>query len=214
MRPSFQTCLVVLLSALGIAAQPASHPTGVRGPVVGLALDANAQVRPLLGVPGAASLGSALALDASFQLAAISPHQDYLLGFQSGSGNLAMVADPLGAAHVSVIAGISGPASFTLSPTGTAALAIAAGASTAQVLTGLPDSPALAWQADLSALPAPASAFAISDDGSALLAAANNGAATSLFRDNRRDRPARRGQRRTTRGPELCAAHDRRSIRR
>lgn len=157
---------VVLLNAHEIAAQ-----TAISGPSVGLFFDPNVQtIRPILGIPGAATAGPPIDLGATLAAATMSPSQDYILGVFA-DGSLQLVALPVnGPAGPAVSLENSAPDKIALSPIGTSAAFYYAGSATVQIVTGLPNTPLPIGQLDLSVLPSPPDVIAISDDGLLLLA--------------------------------------------
>jgi DNA-binding beta-propeller fold protein YncE len=169
MRSAIQFVFLCLGSALTAASQ-----IGV--PLVGLVVDPQARVRSVIGIPGAANLGPAANLDPSLQTLAIAPHHDYVVGLQGPAQDLVLVARPTADAPASVLVPGAGAVQVTLSPRGSALLAMPSG----QVWTGLPANPALSWTADFSSLGSGVGAFAVSDDGKAILAAAQAGDRVSI----------------------------------
>ena len=149
------------------AACPAQQ---VRQQALGFVFDRDsATVRPLWGVPGAAYVGDALDLGGVGDVVA-SPRQDYLL-LLTGLTRTAQIW-----LHdtqtISAISGVRpGATSLVLSPEGASAAFFYADTNQVHVVTGLPSSPAAAFDADLTALRNPLSSLAVSDDGTQLLAA-------------------------------------------
>jgi hypothetical protein len=167
------------IAGLALILRIAGAQTGaVGGPVVGYVLEPAAQaVRPILGVPGAALMGSRMALGFEPAAAALSPRQDYVLAVDAADGCVNLVELGRGAPMRRVIEGARpGAVRIVLSPAGGAAALLYSGAPGVQLLKGLPADPTVAGTADLSGLPGELGAVAVSDDG-ALLAAAGG----SLF---------------------------------
>jgi hypothetical protein len=141
------------------------------------------QVRPVMGKLGAAVLGNPISLPRDLTRIAVSPTQTYLLGERGESQELAVLS--LAAAGAGPEVAISGtfPRSqlmeFSLS--GSAAALYSASRGHAQVITGLPDAPQITQQFDLSSLPAPLTALAVSDDGSTLLVGASDGQTGAVY---------------------------------
>ena len=177
MPSALQSVLFVFAGAGVLIAQPPSYDPALGGTVTGIVLDANSRLRPVFGVPGASTLGPAIAIDAAIQVIAIAPYQDYVLGLQGDDRQL--VISTLGASQPRLLA--TGIVSATLSPKGSSLLLLQQTGASAQVVSGLPSAAAVAWTADLSALPAPPSSIAISDDGTAVLAASPEGGNVSIF---------------------------------
>ena len=168
----------------------------ISGPVSGYVFDASAHVlRSILGIPGAALFGSPVDFGMSVTAVSVAPRGDTAFVTASdGTFHLFQIA--AGAASEINVDGLSGaPDTVVFSPAGSAAALYTGGA--VQVITGLPASPSVAGQVDLSALvnggshrrqfvtealaPRPrkdlqtvsAPALALSDDGKFLLAAVN-----------------------------------------
>jgi hypothetical protein len=143
----------------------------VRQQALGFVFDSGtASVRPLWGVPGAAHVGNPLDLGGDISVSAASPHQDYVV----------LLAGPTHAARiwshdtltVTALSGVRpGATAVVLSQEGGAAAFYYPDSSQIHVVTGLPSAPVTAFDADLSALMNPLGAFAVSEDGTLLLAA-------------------------------------------
>jgi len=142
-----------------------AQPGAVAGPSSGFVFDGAAQsLRPVLGVPGASILGDPLSFGFALTSASVAPAQD-LAVVSAADGSLHIFRLASGASTERTVDGLSiVPERVVFSPSGTSAALYAAGK--AQILTGLPDSPALAGTLDLGGAP---SAFALSDDGAYLL---------------------------------------------
>ena len=141
----------------------------VAGPILGL-LPSSGGLRLVLGIPGAAMAGDALALEFGVSQAA-------------ASGGLAMaVTQPDGRvvaigrdAQWRAVEGASaGPAQLLLSPEARAAALYFPDASVLEIVSGLPGAPAVTRRIDLSGLPAPPGAMAVADDGAAVAFAAGS----------------------------------------
>ena len=141
----------------------------VEGPVLGFVLDApTSSMRPLLGIPGAATTGGSLPLGFDFTAAEVSPRQDYVLAVASG-GEIRLVR-LRGEIRATPVANASpGADRLVLSPSGSAAALYHSGGPL-EILTGLPDSPKLAANLDLAALPGAPGLLAVADDGVAVAA--------------------------------------------
>ncbi len=163
-----------LAGALG-----AQQPATVSGPTSGLVYDQTAGVlRPVMGLPGGATLGGGIPLTYPANWVVVAPRldsavaaaQDGSLHFLAlGSGGLTEVAVP----------GIIGvPDSVVYSPSGTAAALLYA--AQAQVVTGFPNAPVLGKVLPLDVVPethvrtaarTAIGTVALSDDGAVLLEA-------------------------------------------
>jgi hypothetical protein len=142
---------------------------GLGGPVAGYVFDRPARaLRPILGIPGAWLVGDPLNLGIGLASAYVSPRQDLAL-VVGADGSLRWFRLDSGAASGLTLNGITVvPERVAFSPSGTAAALAAAGR--VQVVTGLPDSPALAGAVDAGGAPG---SLAVSDDGAFLLFAAS-----------------------------------------
>ncbi len=144
----------------------------ISGPVSGYVFDASAHgLRPVLGMPGAALLGDPLDFGLEAASVWVAPRQD--AAFVTGAGGmLHFFRIQAGVPAEVAVNGLAGaPDRVVFSPSGSAAALLTNGG--IQILTGLPDSPAISATADASAFRGPVS-LALSDDGGALLLAAGN----------------------------------------
>lgn len=142
----------------------------IGGSTLGFVFDSGRhQLRSVLGMPGAAFIGEALSAEREISGAVISPQQNYALVTSDdrlGLVRLSAVRIPLAIEPVSDRA----PDAIALSPTGAAAALFYAADNCAEVLTGLPDAPAVLRRACFSGFAGSLSALAVSDDGAAVLA--------------------------------------------
>jgi hypothetical protein len=173
--------LVVLLRlgllALALSGVLGSQAPQMSGPMLGYVFDPALEgLRPIRGIPGAATLGEPLDLGTPIYDAAVSPRQDYALAFAGADRKLALARLTGASLAIAFVPG-SWPdsARIILSPTGATAVLYQPSASRLLLITGLPQAPALAGVFDLWLLPGEATALAVSDDGSAVLAAAGGG---------------------------------------
>lgn len=155
------------------------------GPVAGYVFDSGAHaLRPVVGVPGASVIGAPIDAGQSFTAAYVAPRQDSFFGIAS-DGSVHWFAIAQGAFAERAISGLmTAPESVVFSPSGTAAALYGNGQ--AQIVTGLPASPAVAGTISLNTSAAApgrgseghgrsaAPALAVSDDGGYLLAALGN----------------------------------------
>jgi DNA-binding beta-propeller fold protein YncE len=159
-----------LVFALLLAPALAAGAT-IQGPELGFVFDsAKRELRPILGIPGAAVLGEAVATDAELRRAAVSPQQNYVLAV-AGEHNqvfvIAMNHTPL--TPVPVQGADRGPDQIALSAGGRAAVLYYKNRNRMEVVTGLPESPKVTSELYLSAGQYP-STVAIGDDGGTVLA--------------------------------------------
>src|ERR1700736_294629 len=141
------------------------------GPSLGFVFDSDAKgIRPILGIPGAASLGKPLDLGIAVIKAAISPQEDYMLAFSSDS-SLLLVRSNNGVISTDTNANIAGvPDLIAISPSGQSAVLFYRQMANVQVLTGLPKSLAAPQTIDISGLPNSLDTLAVTDDGQFVLA--------------------------------------------
>jgi len=159
----------VLLLALCPAL--AQDPQRIGGPAVGFVLDKAEGVRPILGIPGAATLGQPVLPAAGFASVVLSPAGDYALALTENEQRLALLRNLSASPAAALLDVPPGASRIVLSPAGDAAALYYSDARRVEVLTGLPDSPSVAWRLDLPDLGAGLAALVVSDGGSAVLAA-------------------------------------------
>jgi len=160
------------ITAFLLASTAAFAQGTLTGPSLGLIFDPAAQaIRPILGVPGAASVGSPL--DAGFPIAAavISPTQSYALAV-SAAGSVYVVSVSGSTASAQAIGAASSPDRMVLSASGSAAVLYYKSGSV-QILTGLPGAPQTGSPIGISGLPNTPGALAVSDDGAVIIAGLN-----------------------------------------
>jgi hypothetical protein len=157
----------------------AQQPPSVNGPTSGLVYDQTAGVlRPVLGLPGGATLGNGIPLSYSANWIVVSPRLDSaVVAAQDGSLHFLSLSAS-GMVEVPVPGITVVPQHVVYSPSGTAAALLYA--AQAQVVTGLPSAPVPGkvlpldvppdTHVPLAARPQPGQ-VALSDDGSVLLEA-------------------------------------------
>lgn len=142
----------------GIAAQGLACAQETSGRVFGPALGyvaTGSDVRPLLGIPGAAYFGEALKLNGARVLALASPLDYAIVSNDAGISIL-----HLSTGDIRLIDGIHATDAVRLSPRGTAAAFL--NGRSIQVLAGMPDRPE--WKRETE-MPSSEALVAISDDG-------------------------------------------------
>jgi len=166
--------MALLLAQCIPAAPPAGQDSATRStvsmPVLGLVFDSARGVRAVLGIPGAAVLGEPFEFPFEIRSAAVSPRQDYILVLAGEERECHLLRfDSQGgkAERISEVA--PGATRVLLSPSGAAAALYREADGLIQVITGLPEAPAMHWRSTASG--APLAAMALSDDGETLLAA-------------------------------------------
>jgi hypothetical protein len=167
----------------GIAFLPyilAGQPGAISGPSLGLVFDSTAlALRPILGIPGAATLGDPLALEFQLSRASVSPAKGYALAVRADDSSVMLIRD--GGEVSALPLSETSPDAIAFNRTGTIAALYFSASKRVQIIDGLPDSPKLARAADLSELPGPLTSLAISADGSSLLAAVSVGDAAVAY---------------------------------
>jgi hypothetical protein len=124
------------------------------------------RIRPVYGISAAATVGAPIPADQDFSQIAASPAGDYVLVSAADGGRVSIYTPEHG---LIPLAGVgSAPDIVMLSPRGSSAALWFSPVNQAQVVTGLPDAPAIR-QVDASFLGLPMSpapgALAVSDDG-------------------------------------------------
>ncbi len=148
----------------------AQDPQLVGGPAMGFVVDEGSGIRPVLGVPGAAALGSPVLPATGFDSIVISPQRDFALALTARERQLVILRSLSVSPSADALTIPPGASRIALSPAGDTAVLYYAGR--VEVLTGLPDSPTSSWGLDL---PVGLAALAVSDGGSAVLAATEGG---------------------------------------
>jgi hypothetical protein len=155
--------------------------TALSGPTMGLVFDASqSALRPIRGIPGAATLGDAVNPGFPLASATVSPRPDFALALRADDSSVVLVR--AGGASAAVSGARPAPALMVFSPAGTTAALYDSGAGRVQVLTGLPDAAAVQSDVDISALAGPVAALAVDDAGSTLFLAAGAAETISLYR--------------------------------
>ena len=169
--------------ALGLAFAGNSIATSLSGPRLGLIFDrSGGSLRPISGIPGAATTGQALDLGFKISGAEISPAQDAALVVNARNSSVALIRASGGDWVAASLDGVQpGPDMMAYSPGGSAA-ALYYAAGRVQILTGLAGAPSIAGELDVSTLPSPVTAMAVNDAGSFVLMAAGQAGAVSLYR--------------------------------
>jgi hypothetical protein len=168
--------LLVALSALAVCgwAQPSA---GVAGPVTGFIFSPSGNIRPMLGIPGAAYLGGAVAT--GVEAASVAPDGSAALAVQQGThlvlyNSLRTIPVALG-----VKGAIAGPDHFAWTPDSSAAAVYSSAAAQGQVLTSLAPSPAAAAPIDLTSLPGQVTVLAF--DGQHLILGVASAASGGIY---------------------------------
>jgi hypothetical protein len=157
--------LAILASFAGcLAAQAPS--AAMRGSITGFIFDPAVHgLRPILGMPGASTLGDPMGTGVALDQAAVSFNGDYALAV-SDTRALVLIRQLSGASSIKPLGADAQPVdSIQLSPLGRAALLFRRDAATLQVVTGLPDAPVFGPLLELSPLGGAATAMAVNDSG-------------------------------------------------
>jgi hypothetical protein len=148
---------------------------------MGLVFDSSqSALRPIRGIPGAATMGDAVNLGIPLASATVSPRQDFALALRTDDSSVVLAR--AGGASAAVPGARPAPALMVFSPAGTTAALYDSGAGRVQVLTGLPDAAAVQSDVDISALAGPVAALAVDDAGTSLFLAAGAAETVSLYR--------------------------------
>ena len=182
MTSSLLVRTLTVVCSVGFAFAGNSTGTNLSGPQLGLVFDRRAgALRPISGIPGAATTGEPLALGFAISRAEISPAQDAALVLNARSSSVALIRASGSDWVTASLDGVEpAPDSMAFSPGGSAA-ALYYVAGRVQILTGLPATPAVAREIDVSSLPVPITAMAVDDTGSFLLMAAGQAESVSLY---------------------------------
>jgi hypothetical protein len=172
-------CLLTLLSgAVSIAA--ASDPVG--GPSLGFSPNADGTiVWPILGIPGASTLGQALNLGTEIRGAVISPRQDFILALRAEDGQPIISRLNSDAGGATPLDGTRRDSVIAISPSGTAAALYNSDSRVLQVLRGFPSAPVVVFESDQSAIAGPLTALAVSDDAALALIGFSTSNSDSLW---------------------------------
>jgi hypothetical protein len=157
-----------ICSLLLLAVGNATDNPALRGPSLGLVFDPSSRsVRPVLGLPGAATIGEPLTIPFPLRSAAAAHRGGFVLAQDRTDGGVVEITVSASRKLSGVMAA---PDQILFSPSAVTAGLYHQGRRVIEVLRGLPDHPALAASFDLTALPGMPSALAVSDDGLVLAA--------------------------------------------
>ena len=154
----------------------------MHGSLSGFVFDPTARgVRPLLGSPGAATMGEPLLAGVDLQQAAVSADGDYALAITSDGRGLVAILQLSGKISVRPLgAETAAGDTIELSPLGNYAVLYQRATQSLQVVKGLPGAPGLGQRLEVAHLGGPLSAFAIDDRGT-VLAAAPSGDTSQIY---------------------------------
>jgi hypothetical protein len=177
-----QKWLLQIVPAVLLASVAAAQTgTALSGPTMGLVFDASqSALRPIRGIPGAATFGDAVNPGFPLASATVSPRQDFALALRADDSSVVLAR--AGGGSAAVPGARPAPALMVFSPAGATAALYDSGAGRVQVLTGLPDAAAVQSDVDISALAGPVAALAVDDAGSTLFLAAGAAETVALYR--------------------------------
>lgn len=158
------------VSLLFAIPSPGASEISIRGPRLGFVYEpGSGSLRPIRGLPGAATLGPPLELEARIARAWISPRQDYALAVRAEDAAVLVLRLDSDAVSLQPAGGITpGPDLAALSPGGRSAALYYRERGRVEWITGLPGETAIAGSVDL--MPGgTVTALAISEDAGALL---------------------------------------------
>jgi hypothetical protein len=158
-------------SAILPAHAQSGSQTGLALPGLGFAYDAGLHaIRPILGIPGASTIGDPLDPGVSAGLSAISPRQNFALLIGADDAIVRMLSLESGDLHTSILSGaMAGPQQIIFSPSGGTAGLYQQNPAKLQIFTHLPQEPVLAHEIDTTAMAGETLSSAISDDGELVL---------------------------------------------
>ena len=169
--------LFIALGALAAAgwAQPSA---GVAGPVTGFVFTPPGNIRPMLGIPGAAYLGNVVAT--GLEAASVAPDGTAALALQQ-AGKLMLYTGLRNGQPVAlgVSGAIAAPDHFAWAPNSGGAAVYSSATGQGQILTNLEPSPAAAAPIDLSGLPGQVTVLAF--DGQRLIAGVASAASGGIY---------------------------------
>ncbi len=179
--------LTLIGSASGQSRPALTVPSAanVRIPVLGyVASPSQANIRSMLGAPGAVVVGDPIALPDGVTLATVVPGQAFAIVERNQTPQLSMASLSIASAGdlLPIIGTFAHADRIVFSPSGTVAAIYSAALAQAQVITGLPLSPQMARQVDLSTLGSvPLTSLAVSDDGQSLLIGVSDGTSGAVW---------------------------------
>jgi hypothetical protein len=163
-------CAVLLcLGFLGLTAQ--DRPP-VSGPVLGFVSEGAGGIRPILGLPGAATLGRPTWAARRSETVVFSPSRDYALALHLPDHRVDLLRGLSAAASAVDLPVPAGAGRIAISPSGDTAVLYYPESRSVAVLAGLPEFPSLSWSLEVPHLTGGLAALAVSDDAGAVLLAA------------------------------------------
>lgn len=180
MNPSSRCRRGILISSVFIAAAAAAAPPAreasagqIRGPMLGYVVEPDSlSLRPILGIPGASTLGPRVELPAALSRIEMSPAQaqGIVVSGEGREAGLLRLSDE-GAKVLPIEGAAADPQRIVFSPRGESAVLFFEGSRKAQVVQGLSAQPRVEREFDLSTLPGAITTLATNDKGDVVLAA-------------------------------------------
>jgi hypothetical protein len=181
MRNLRQTVSIGLAFGAAIILPVCLQAQAIHGPVLGFVSETTGTaVRPLLGVPGASSVGDRLPLNMAVRRLQVAPKQDYLLAL--GKEGKSVFLFDLAAATLSArpLAFPGAADLLSISPTGSAAAIYDSVTRRVYAVTGLPRNPGHIRTFDASQVSGRVSGLSVTDDGALALVRTEKGDSESL----------------------------------
>ena len=150
----------------------AQNGSTINGPSLGFVQDdKGTTIWPLLGILGASVPGQPLALPERITNAVISPQQDYVLAISASTGQPVVIRFDGGPNRTSIplIGGRSNPGVIAVSPTGASAALYEKSSQVLQFVSGLPATPQVVYEVEISILDGDVQNIVVSDDASVAL---------------------------------------------
>jgi len=174
-------CVILAVVSLHLPVAPRVAAQQIRGPVLGFVLEADSGLKPILGIPGAATMGGALAAGLEARSVSVSPDQDFALALAGEDGRVFLIRDLKGSPAAAALPGFSGVSRIEMSPAGQAAALYEAASQTIRVVSGLPQAPVAHWETEPGWMHGRLSALAVSDNASVVLVAVEEGERVTLW---------------------------------
>lgn len=183
MRTNMKTMLVVgALLLPGLCPAQGISGYGLNGPSLGIIFDPHtAALRPILGIPGAATLGRPLISGFTVSRAFVAPGGDFALVVARDNARLVVLPAAGGAARWLTSASHERPDLVEFSPRGGSAAIYYRASGRLMVFSGLRDDTPRLVAVDTSSITGAPSQVAVSEDGGSLLLAVPEGGAAALY---------------------------------
>lgn len=177
-----KTILTGMLLMPCVCAAQGTSGYALNGPSLGLMVEpASAAIRPILGVPGAATLGARLSPGFALDRAVVAPGGDFALALAKNDFRLAAIRAGGGAPQWLAPATGEAPDLIAFSPRGGAAALYYRTSGHLVLLSGLRTQAPQVLTVDPSSIPAAPTHVAVSEDAASLLLALPEGDAAALY---------------------------------